>query len=191
VKLKDLPSSLVARNEGSLTRAGMLCRSDLRTLPDGRPQVRLWIATRSRANARGKRSELIESNATQRDQTFHGLRRTLGDPPSGPVVVVLTRLGKSVLDDHDNLPTALKGPADGTAAWLGRDDADQSIGWCYRQAVDPVWGILFEVRPVVRRARTVAAALDLVHEVDADPSPTADDVELRRGALAFLANAFV
>ncbi len=190
MNLRDLPASLVARNEAALARAGLLCRAGLRTGPDGVVEVRLWIATPSRANVRGRRSAAIASNSTQRDQTMHGLSRLLGAPPPGPVVVILTRIAPGELDPHDNLPMAMKGPVDGAAAWLRRDDADPSVAWCYRQEVGRDWGVVIAVRLVARRARTVAAALDVVHEVDVDPSPTADDVELRRGALAFLSTAF-
>lgn len=55
-------------------------------------------------------------------------------PPAGPVVVTLWRVspGPNLLD-KDNLQGALKAVRDEVAAWLKRDDADDSIDWRYAQ----------------------------------------------------------
>ncbi|WP_213956319.1 hypothetical protein [Variovorax sp. dw_954] len=55
-------------------------------------------------------------------------------PPVGQVRVTLVRVSPGrPLDAHDNLRGSLKAPVDQIAAWLGRDDADPSIDWCYGQ----------------------------------------------------------
>ena len=54
--------------------------------------------------------------------------------PAGPVTVNLGRVSPSAKGlDKDNLQGALKAVRDQVAAWLGRDDADDSITWNYGQ----------------------------------------------------------
>ena len=54
--------------------------------------------------------------------------------PAGPVTVNLGRVSPSAKGlDKDNLQGALKGVRDQVSAWLGRDDADESITWNYSQ----------------------------------------------------------
>lgn len=58
--------------------------------------------------------------------------------PAGPVRVLMVRVSSPSAAgwkplDRDNLLSSLKGVRDQVAAWLGRDDADESIDWKYAQ----------------------------------------------------------
>lgn len=54
--------------------------------------------------------------------------------PAGPVTVTICRVSPSSKGlDGDNLQGGLKSVRDQLAVWLGRDDADDSIAWVYRQ----------------------------------------------------------
>lgn len=54
--------------------------------------------------------------------------------PAGRVTVNLGRVSPSAKGlDKDNLQGAMKAVRDQVAAWLGRDDADESIVWVYSQ----------------------------------------------------------
>lgn len=54
--------------------------------------------------------------------------------PAGAVRVLLCRVSPSSRGlDRDNLLGSLKGVRDQVAAWLGRDDAHESIDWKYAQ----------------------------------------------------------
>ncbi len=72
-------------------------------------------------------------------------------PPTLPVVVTLTRIASRALDGHDNLCAAFKAIADETARWLGVDDADRRMAWCYRQ--EPSAGRRMRVPHYVGRTR--------------------------------------
>lgn len=50
-----------------------------------------------------------------------------------PARVVLTRIGPRALDEHDNLPSALKPLVDGISDRLGIRDCDSRIVWRYAQ----------------------------------------------------------
>ena len=52
--------------------------------------------------------------------------------PEYPVAVTLIRISPRPLDD-DNLRGALKSVRDGVADWLGVDDRDPRVAWCYAQ----------------------------------------------------------
>jgi hypothetical protein len=51
----------------------------------------------------------------------------------GDYLVTLTRISAGVLDQHDNLPAALKNVVDGIADGLGIKDNDQRVQWRYAQ----------------------------------------------------------
>ncbi len=54
--------------------------------------------------------------------------------PALPVVVRLTRISPSLLDEHDGLRASLKTPVDAIAIWLGVDDGNkQAVEWKYGQ----------------------------------------------------------
>ena len=56
-----------------------------------------------------------------------------GQPPSPPLVVVLTRIGPKLLDT-DNLAGGFKAVRDAIAEWLGVDDGPTSrVEWRYEQ----------------------------------------------------------
>ena len=68
--------------------------------------------------------------------------------PAGPVTVNLGRVSPSAKGlDKDNLQGALKAVRDQVAAWLGRDDADDSITWNYGQRPGKTgeWAVEIEV----------------------------------------------
>jgi len=50
-----------------------------------------------------------------------------------PATVTLTRIGKRLLDEHDNLPSSFKPLVDGIADRLGIADNDPRIKWRYAQ----------------------------------------------------------
>lgn len=70
--------------------------------------------------------------------------------PTGRVRVLLTRVAPSSGLDGDNLQGALKAVRDQVAAWLGRDDADQSITWDYgqRRGAKGEWAVEIHVTEV-------------------------------------------
>lgn len=55
--------------------------------------------------------------------------------------VHLVRVGKRMLDSHDNLRMALKKTADGVADGLGRKDDSKGIEWTYDQRTGPELGV--------------------------------------------------
>ena len=73
-------------------------------------------------------------SADQRRQTFDALEPF--EPPPGPWVVDVHRIGWGTLDAHDNLRLACKSVVDQVAEWLGVDDADAAaVTWLYSQEV--------------------------------------------------------
>lgn len=70
----------------------------------------------------------------QRDATMAALKvgsAGLRSMPTPPLTVVLTRVSGGRIDS-DNLSTALKGPRDAVAYWLGVDDGDPAVTWQVR-----------------------------------------------------------
>lgn len=70
--------------------------------------------------------------------------------PAGPVRVLMVRVSPSSKGlDRDNLLGSLKAVRDQVAAWLGRDDADESIDWKYAQrpGKKAEWAVEIEVTP--------------------------------------------
>jgi hypothetical protein len=62
------------------------------------------------------------------------LRSQIKTKPELPVVVIVTRIAPGRgLDEHDNLPGACKHVVDAIAKWLGVDDRDSRVVWCYNQ----------------------------------------------------------
>lgn len=51
-----------------------------------------------------------------------------------PVRVTLTRYGRKLLDEHDNLPHAFKQVVDSIAAWVGYADDNPGYEWIYLQS---------------------------------------------------------
>lgn len=67
--------------------------------------------------------------------------------PQLPCVVTLCRVANSTgLDEHDNLPGSLKPAVDGVADWLGIDDRDPRVTWCYEQARGTEYGVRITVK---------------------------------------------
>lgn len=55
--------------------------------------------------------------------------------PVLPAVVTITRVGRRLLDAHDNLRMSAKGVVDGIADWFGVPDDDPRIEWRYDQRI--------------------------------------------------------
>lgn len=72
-------------------------------------------------------------NHAQAHEVLKVLKYGVGEPPSLPVRILLTRVAHRKLDGHDNLQGALKHVADTIASWLETDDADPLIVWDYAQ----------------------------------------------------------
>ena len=68
------------------------------------------------------------------------MRSLVGDPPSGPMAITLTRVGARVLD-KDNLAACFKGAQDGVADWLGIDDGSPLLDWRYEQRTGKPHGV--------------------------------------------------
>lgn len=121
----------------------------------------------SEANARGHTIAKAGRVASQRASTAAVLRVLVGDPPTGPVRVVITRRAKRKLDS-DNIHGACKSRRDGVADWMGINDRDPRVEWVVAQEIgDPA--VRIEIVPTtpwstggVSSAVTHEGALDVV-----------------------------
>lgn len=93
--------------------------------------ITVHIKTKSTLNLREHYAAKAKRIKGERDAVRDTLRPWLPDPLL-PRAVLLTRHGSRLLDD-DNVRGALKGVRDEVAAWLGIDDADPRVQWCYAQ----------------------------------------------------------
>lgn len=68
--------------------------------------------------------------------------------PKPPVTIVLTRIGKKLLDP-DNLAGSFKGVQDGVAMALGVDDGDsEKVKWDYRQEIGKKYAVVARIEEV-------------------------------------------
>ena len=104
-----------------------------------------------RGTTRGARFAAAAKVRRTRDAVEMVLRSRLGNAPSLPLIVTVTRVAPGRgLDAHDNLPGACKHVVDAVAKWLGIDDRDPRVSWRYDQKADGRTvgvGIRIEVRP--------------------------------------------
>jgi hypothetical protein len=95
--------------------------------------IEVPIRTVSEANSRDHWAKKAKRVKAHRG----AVRLALGpnrSTPKPPLFVRLTRIAPRMLDDGDNLSSALKAVRDGVADWLGIDDGPASrVGWMYFQ----------------------------------------------------------
>lgn len=85
------------------------------------------------------------------------LAASVPSPPTGPVRVLLTRIGPRRLDS-DNLAGACKAIRDGVADWLGIDDGDPRVTWEYGQRRGKAREYAVEVEVEVEALTTLTTA---------------------------------
>lgn len=62
-----------------------------------------------------------------------------------PATVTITRIGKRLLDSHDNLRSACKYVVDEIASHLGEDDASPLYVWFYQQRIGKEYSVEIEI----------------------------------------------
>ena len=82
--------------------------------------------------SKGSRLKHAAVAKQQRRDVSMILRSRRWKPPT-PVVVLIVRYGKRLLDRRDNLPFSAKHVADEIAAWYGIDDDDDRFIWEHDQ----------------------------------------------------------
>lgn len=99
--------------------------------PDGSVSVVLPIRLVNGSNERAHWSTRRKRAEAHRDIAAQALPRN--KLPKLPVVVTVTRYGRQLLDEGDNLNISCKHVRDGIAERYGVDDSSPLIEWRYRQ----------------------------------------------------------
>jgi len=96
--------------------------------------LKLSIPLRTGRGLNDRMHLMVRARKVKAERLAVGLVLNTHKAPAGPVTVNLGRVSPSAKGlDKDNLQGALKGVRDQVSAWLGRDDADESITWNYSQ----------------------------------------------------------
>ena len=96
--------------------------------------LKLSIPLRTGRGLNDRMHFMARARKVKAERLAVGLVLNTHKAPAGPVTVNLGRVSPSAKGlDKDNLQGALKAVRDQVAAWLGRDDADDSITWNYGQ----------------------------------------------------------
>ena len=96
--------------------------------------LKLSIPLRTGRGLNDRMHFMVRARKVKAERLAVGLVLNTHKAPAGPVTVNLGRVSPSAKGlDKDNLQGALKAVRDQVAAWLGRDDADDSITWNYGQ----------------------------------------------------------
>ena len=96
--------------------------------------LKLSIPLRTGSGLNDRMHHMARARKVKAERLAVGLVLNTHKAPAGPVTVNLGRVSPSAKGlDKDNLQGALKGVRDQVSAWLGRDDADESITWNYGQ----------------------------------------------------------
>ena len=96
--------------------------------------LKLSIPLRTGRGLNDRMHFMVRARKVKAERLAVGLVLNTHKAPTGPVTVNLGRVSPSAKGlDKDNLQGALKAVRDQVAAWLGRDDADDSITWNYGQ----------------------------------------------------------
>lgn len=106
--------------------------------------VTLPLRLRSVMNLREHWRRRAERAQTHR-VTARAQMRSACPKPELPAVITIIRLAPRKLDT-DNLAASAKAVRDGIADWLGVDDADERVTWCYEQRQQQGYAVLVEAR---------------------------------------------
>ncbi len=94
--------------------------------------IRVIVPIRILSEANGREHWRAKAKRTGRHRGW-AHTSLIGQPkPAPPLVITLTRIAPRTLDD-DNLASGFKAARDGVADWLGIDDGDKRLTWCYEQ----------------------------------------------------------
>jgi hypothetical protein len=93
-------------------------------------RVEIPIRTISEMNGRGHWASKAKRAKLHRQAAWLCLAAKVR--PCLPCIVTLTRIAPRALDG-DNLQASLKACRDGVADWIGVDDRDPRVSWCYQQ----------------------------------------------------------
>ena len=110
--------------------------------------LKLSIPLRTGRGLNDRMHFMARARKVKAERLAVGLVLNTHKAPAGPVTVNLGRVSPSAKGlDKDNLQGALKAVRDQVAAWLGRDDADDSITWNYGQRPGKTkeWAVEIEV----------------------------------------------
>lgn len=99
----------------------------------------LPLHTRTKDNQRGHWSKRAKATKIERDAAYWAVK-SIGDRPSFPVKVTITRYGPRKLD-VSNLGSAFKAIIDGIADAYGVNDGDERWLFIFRQKKHSLYGV--------------------------------------------------
>lgn len=119
-------------------------------VPRGTREVTIPIRTVSEANNRD--NHWRKAARQKRIREVVGMFVGRMDLPAMPVRVTLVRIGKKLLDSHDNLRISQKPVADSIAMVFGVDDASPLYEWVYGQEIGKEYAIRIKLEEIPKNS---------------------------------------